>query len=327
MSTENRFHQTGGEEYFYEDESVDWSSITGGLKTSNPDADRYHRHFVHKEKDKSEFKKTVEMVLCVHGWKTPAKTEPMTLLILGVNLTCHAQDSRYQSVRIWLKFHEDDKAVPPNAESASPTVVAYAPWVQEKLWGGSPENVKNRQEYTVTTGVEHIAKLEGSAMRGKESSVVRGHFDRGTADSLFDDRTDRIYGVEWYCEQNKKQNYGIQPYFHIAVLLDRSHTTAGEPITFKAVYDMEIEAGFRHGIEQGIRRIFRLGKPEDEPIYFDPSAQPIGRGKGFKILQKIETDYKDRLGDLAEDDLLTKLLDPVEARLPGLDPMMPPAPN
>ncbi|KUI69797.1 hypothetical protein VM1G_04803 [Cytospora mali] len=313
-----------GDDSFYEELNADFSGSLGSLKTNNPEGDRFQRPFIHLSPEKSKFRKTVEPVLCVHGWKEGGSGKPMTLLIIGVHLTCHDKDFRFQTVKIRLAFHEDDKADPPNAEKAEPRVVAYAPWVQQKIWGETDENIEETTEYSGAAGVDKVVQLDLDAKKGRKRTFTRKHFDRGTADRLIDQKTFRIYGVEWFCQQNSLQTYGVQPYFHLAVLLERSHTKTGDGITFRAVYDMRVEAGFKHDVQQGLRRVFRLFRPEDAPVYFDPSIDHEGsglEGYGTDILKKID---KDNLGILAEKGKLSSLLELDTKTLQGLDPMQPP---
>lgn len=62
------------------------------------------------------------------------------------------------------------------------------------------------------------------------------------------------------------------------MLVDKSHgeTNDGRSITFSALFDMKVEAGFKHDVEQEARCIFRLKKPDDAPIYFDASRMDPG---------------------------------------------------
>ncbi|KAL6807932.1 hypothetical protein GGI42DRAFT_319303 [Trichoderma sp. SZMC 28013] len=305
----------------YEELEPDFSGSLGGFKTFNPKKDRFQRSAIHVSAKKSKFKKTVELILCCHGWKTPDKEVPMTLIVLGVKLSCHDRDSRFQSVRISLQFDEDDKRDPRDAFEACPQVVAYAPFVQDEYWNITEANVADTNEYGGKLGVDQVVQAEVSANKSSEVSYTRRHFDRGTAYRLHDQHTGRFNGVEWYCEQNKQQNYGVMPNFHLAVLVERSRLH-GKAISFKAEFDMRAEAGFRHDIEQGLRRAFRLLRPEDDPVYFDPSKEKpdvngVG-GVGEKLLKNIEID---NLGALAEGQLLTKLIYSAEGLLPGFEPM------
>jgi hypothetical protein len=110
-------------------------------------------------------------------------------------------------------------------------------------------------------------------------------------------------------EQNQLTDYGVKPNFHLAVLLKRSHTTAdNKPIPFSGIFDMQTEAGFVHDFEQGARRLFRLGKPEDEAIYFDGKTDLVSglNGEGERIRKKVD---KEKLGELVQDGCLSKLFD------------------
>ncbi|KAI1102143.1 hypothetical protein F4804DRAFT_313987 [Jackrogersella minutella] len=308
------------EEPFYEELDPDFEDTLGAFKTSNPKGNRLQRNFIHVSNEMSKFRKTIETVLVVHGWETPAKTVPMTLIVLGVGLDCQAQNFRFESVRMWLGFYEDDEADPPNTEPAAPQVVAWAPFVQQEHWDEAEEAIEQNDVKGGAVGVEYVAKAEAKLERETKRSYTRKHFDRGSTDRLVHD--DKVYGINWYCEQNGLQKYGVKPYFHIAVLLKRSHTKTNEPITFKGIFDMRVEAGFIHDFNEGRRRAFRLGRPEDDPVYYDPTLDDqVGgiQGSGQALLKKVK---KDNLGDLARGQRLSSLLDP-NGTLSGLEPLEP----
>ncbi|KAI2615578.1 hypothetical protein GGS26DRAFT_597166 [Hypomontagnella submonticulosa] len=308
----------------YEELNPDFEDVNGGLKTNNLKGNRWQRRFVHISDKESKFRKTVETVLVVHGWKTPAKTDPMTLVILSVSLDCHARDFRFQSVRMWLGFDEDHHAEPPNTEEAAPEVVAYAPFVAPQSWDTSEEEVEKTSDVGGTAGAEYFAKADVEFKKEVKRSFTRSHFDRGSADWMVDDNQ-RTYGVNWYCEQNELQKFGVKPQFHIAVLLKRQHTKAGNPISFSGIFDMRTEAGFIHDFEEKRRRIFRLGKPEDEAMYYHPDMDDQLYGlnnAGEAIRSKID---KENLGKLigGPDGLwLSSLIDPT-GNLSGLKPIQP----
>ncbi|EHK42139.1 hypothetical protein TRIATDRAFT_287499 [Trichoderma atroviride IMI 206040] len=309
-------------DYFYEDEEPDFYQRLGAFKTSNPPSNRFQRRFIHISKEKSDFKKSVELVLCVHGWKTPEKKEPMTLIILSVRLSCHKRNSRYRSVTITLSFREDNEPGSSKAAlEASPEVAAYAPFVEEKRWNKTMSSNQDGNSYGAGLSGGQFVTANVNANRQANISYTRQYFDRGTADRLYDDHKDRLYGVQWYCEQNQLAKTGVEPHFHLAILVDRKHDANNEPIPFSAILDMKLEAGFAHDFGSGIRRIFRLKKPADAPIFFDPSKQPqvCGLdGVGENILQNIQVD---NLGALAKKQKLTSL---VEIPFPGLEPLLPP---
>jgi hypothetical protein len=85
---------------------------------------------------------------------------------------------------------------------------------------------------------------------------------------------------------------------------------------------MRIEAGFVHDFNDGIRRAFRLGRPEDEAIYYDPNkgVQEGGfDGTAQRLMASVEPN---NLGKLMGKGDLSELLDP-QGILSGLEPMAP----
>ncbi|KAL7803581.1 hypothetical protein V8C44DRAFT_343877 [Trichoderma aethiopicum] len=320
-----RYAYASREEALHEEIDPDFGDKDGAFKTKNPEDQRWQRRFIHVQNKQSKFRKTVETVLVVHGWKSPEMLEPMTLIILSVSLDCHQKNFRFESVRIWLAFDEDQGANPPNSEDAKPEVVAYAPFVAPQSWNLSEEEIQEKTARRGALGVEQVSKAGVELSKETQRTHTRTHFDRGTADWMVDDNQ-RAYGVNWYCEQNQLNDYGVKPQFHIAVLLQRQHTKAdNKPISFKGVFDMRVEAGFSHDFEEMRRRMFRRGKPEDEAIYYDPGMidQVHGRnGVGDRLRAKIN---KNNLGELMggpDGNWLSGLIDET-GNLSGLDPMLP----
>ena len=90
---------------------------------------------------------------------------------------------------------------------------------------------------------------------------------------------------------------------------------------------MRVEAGFVHDFRESRRRFFRLGKPEDEAIYYDPNMedQIYGlNGAGEKLKTKVK---KENLGELiggTDGNWLSAFIDPT-GDLSGLEPMQPSA--
>lgn len=120
-------------------------------------------------------------------------------------------------------------------------------------------------------------------------------------------------------------SFGVQPQFHVAVLLKRRHTEDGKPIPFKGLFDMKTEAGFVHDFHQKRRRIFRLGKPEDEAVYYDPSMDDQFNGVGGTAEALKSKVDKENLGKLIGGPggtWLSALIDPT-GNLPGMEPIQP----
>jgi hypothetical protein len=184
------------EEALFEVEDPNFDEIIGGFKTKNPSNNRWQRPYVHVSPNKSRFRKLVQMILCLHGWETTAKTQPMTLLVFKVGLSCHSHNFRFQSVRMWLAFDEDTKTTPPNTEKASPSVVGYAPYVRSETWNESTEDIVEKKDYGGELGAEYVATAKAHANKETERSYTRKHFDRGSADLLVDGEQ-RLYGINW----------------------------------------------------------------------------------------------------------------------------------
>ena len=114
--------------------------------------------------------------------------------------------------------------------------------------------------------------------------------------------------------------FGIKPHFYVAVLLKRNYTTGDtpHPISFSGVFDLRIEAGFMNDLRDGMRRAFRLGRAEDEAVYYtgDPHKEDQTGGienEGVSIRAKVD---KNNLGKYRDQGELSKLL-------PELEPMAP----
>jgi hypothetical protein len=195
--------------FFFEETNPDFEDTLGAFKTPNPENNRWQRRFIHLSSEKSRFRKTVETVLVVHGWETEARKQPMSLVVLSVRLNCHASNFRIQSARMWFAFYEDKQSSPPNTEEAAPEVVAFAPFVEQETSNATTETREESGSFGGHIGFQYVLDggLEGS--RGLTRSYTRQHFDRGTADYLV--RDDKVYGVNWFCEQNSLTKYAGPP--------------------------------------------------------------------------------------------------------------------
>ncbi|KAF2870616.1 hypothetical protein BDV95DRAFT_629208 [Massariosphaeria phaeospora] len=304
---------------FYPEENSPENEETGGFKIHNPSHTRFQRQFVKISSKKSKFRKTVQMIICVHGWEDETKKQPMTLIVFSCHLSCSATQYRYQSARMWLEFGED--AYLPKQDSApkaSPEVVAYAPFARTEKWNETETQIRRKLAKGAKADVHHGATLGVNADHEREVSFTRKYFDKGTSDPIPDERTGKEIGRQWYLEQNKAQKYGVEPDFKIAVLLKRSHNANGEPIIFQSIFDMRVEAGLLHDIEEHTRRFYRLWKPEDDPVYYKPDADNHVRGpEGEKMMENVNVE---RLGELSKEGVLAGLLNNKAGLTSGLEP-------
>ena len=333
----------------YEEINPNFDEKIGALKTDNPKDNPWQRRYIRTSSHRSPFSKKTETVLVVHGWETPQKEQPMTLIILSVRLNVLSPHFRIKSARMWFSFYEDTKNNQANEEKAEPEVVAFAPYVEQEIGEEDLEHREDTSSFSATAGVEQMANLAIDGGRETRRSFTRKHFDRGAAEFMI--ANDKPCGVSWYCEQNNLQKYvsiaslslsldpwlsklvfianadlmlttsryGIKPHFYVAVLLKRNHTSdTKKPISFSGIFDLKIEAGVLHDIIDGVRRAFRLGKSADEAVYYtgDPDSEDQVGGienEGETIKSKV---IKNNLGKYREKGELRKLL-------PELEPMAP----
>ncbi|KAJ8130631.1 hypothetical protein O1611_g2994 [Lasiodiplodia mahajangana] len=305
---------------FFEEIDPDFEDTLGAFKTNNPEDNRWQRQFIHTSNERSRFRKTVQTVLVVHGWETKEKKQPMSLIVLSVRLNCHARNFRIQSARMWFAFYEDKKSAPPNIEEANPVVVAFAPFVEQEINNVTPENREIAHSVKGNIGIEKIVNVGLEGSKESKSSYVRQHFDRGTADYLV--QNDRVCGINWFCEQNNLTKYYTSLAFlswYELLIASFPVLLGNKPISFTGIFDMRIEAGSIHDIRDGVRRAFRLNKPEDEAMHYHPSLK-TQRGQGWEeFMTNVE---EDNLGELKSSEGLIRVLDP-QRLLPGLEPMIP----
>jgi hypothetical protein len=327
---------------FYYEEDPEENVETGGFRTHNPEDNRFQRRFIRLSPTKSKFQKRVEMILCIHGWEDATRKQPMSLLVFDCHLSCSERKYRFQSARIWFQFGEDSFAPSTNNDAkASPEVVAYAPFAKTTKWNVTEAEIRRKLAGGGKVGVDYVAKVEGNLDGEKEVSSTRKHFDRGTCGPVLDEKSGKVVGTQWYMEQNDLQKYGVAPDFKLALLIKRTNQADGKGVNFQGVFDMRVEAGFQHDVDEGIRRFLRLYKPEDDPVYFDPDLDDHIRGSDAKKMvesvkkdasggvlkdsagQEIKIVRKDSLGELVDDGVLAGLLYSEAGLVSGLEPFNP----
>ena len=327
---------------FYYEEDPEENEETGGFRTHNPEDNRFQRQFIRLSPTKSKFQKRVEMILCIHGWEDATRKQPMTLVVFDCHLSCSERKYRFQSGRIWFQFGEDSFAPGSNIDAkASPEVVAYAPFTKTAKWNETEVEIRRKLGGGGKVGVDYGAKVEGNVDGEREVSFTRKHFDRGTCGPILDEKSGKVVGTQWYMEQNDLQKYGVAPDFKLALLIKRSNQEDGKGVNFQGVFDMRVEAGFQHDVEEGIRRFLRLFRPEDDPVYFNPDLDDHIRGsEAKKIVESIKRDSsgqilkddagqevkivrKDALGELVDDGVLAGLLYSEAGLVSGLEPFNP----
>lgn len=150
--------------------------------------------------EQSQFKTTVELVVCAH--KLKGHGENATLMIYRVRLNS-PQTSRFRSARWSFTFTTRDPGQTPTSTEA----LAWAPF--------------NTQDRLAPSDVDFISSLGGSfgvEVSGKEELVVGKKWESdfkqkfyGSAEShpQYNKDTGAITGVEWNIAEAKQQQGGI----------------------------------------------------------------------------------------------------------------------
>jgi len=284
----------------------------GGFRTHNPENNKWQRRYIHLADKKSKFKKTVEMVLCVHGWETPSHEQAMTLLVFRLHFTCSDAAARYKSATVWFEFGNYDEKDKGNESStsakANPDVVAYGPFNKTARWDKVKAELKRKITLGGEAGVDYMANAKLNASGEWEISYPSSFFHQGTANPILNDNTGITEGVEWNLKGKElPDNYSqsIEPDLLIAILLKRNTLPGGEPIPFTGTFDMRLKAGLWEDISQGVQKIFVPWKLTDEAIYFNPAVPDHVYGEdGKRCLALVD---RENLGTLASDEMLVGL--------------------
>jgi hypothetical protein len=303
---------------FMEEQDPPENEARGGLRTRNPDGNRWQREYVHLSSEGSIFQKTVQMVLCAHGWEktteaTPTKEavhhQPMTLLIFRFHLTCHDPNHRFESCRMWFRFYDDDGTENGNGKAAKPTkaspsVLAWAPFVdKERKWNKEGAQLGSTTNVGGTIGVQEHANINLNASKEWTKNFTRDYFDRGSSVPLHNDRLAKTYGVEWYFQQNHVQDYGVEPDFQVAILLKRDLDSEGKQVPFMGTFEMRVQAGTMEDFYQGVKRFFWPRRLKDKPLYFDPNRAFESHGPNK---DKYKEDIEKKVNVGSEEDVNKK---------------------
>ena len=301
----------------HEDSTPSEDAAEGSFKTRNPENNKWQRQYVHIETKQSKFKKTVEMVLCVHGWENSSRSQAMSLLVFRLQFSCTDSSSRYKTASVSFDFGNYEDKASGQTDKATPNVVAYGPFNKTTRWNDVKADLKRNLNGGGEVGVDYMANAKMNAAVQWEISYQGKYFDEGSSYPIYDDKTAVTKGVEWHLKGKKlpdSASQAIEPDLLVAVLLKRDSMPNGEGIPFTGTFNMRLEAGLLHDLQQGRRRFFVPWKPEDEAMNFDPSCADHVRGDdGNNCMKKID---KENLGKLASGNVLTALCE-----IPGLGAM------
>lgn len=314
MIPQENFVHTGPASFILYEEVNPPDAVVGETKTKNNPPNQPQRPVVTYRGIESDFKVSVEMALCVHGWNTPEKKLPMSLMVFDYRLLYAKRDHHVASIKTQFTFNEaqSPKAVAQvGAARAEPQVVAYAPFERKVTWNETEADVKTQGYGSGKVGWNSGVTAELGGGGQKEVSHIQRCFAQGQASRQYNNKNGKWDRVFWFLQQNDRQGDGVPPTFSVAILLRRASQAK-----FEGTFSIRLEAGLWEDIKSGLKRFF--SKVEDDPVNFDPQREPEG-GKWANFIDHIDTE---NLGQLAADDELIKLVEVWGIDLGAFGPQM-----
>lgn len=308
----DEWNQLQKDKNFHEEISPPEHDKSGGLKVRNPDKPNHEqRTVVHVSDKKSKFQKTVAINLCVHGVTDGEGSKPLSLIVLWVHLGCSKSGGHISETEIWFEYESV-----PGSGTEPPRLVTYAPFNTEQRTEFTEEDRSTTTNVGATVGAEQSgAKADLSAGREWVRSFKQRCFAKAFSDPIWNEKLGRRIGAKWSFQENQSQETGVQPNFHLAMLVepavkeiekvDETGQTVKEKITqpFIGQFDIRVEAGFWENLKRRTKDFFRQGKYEDEPVLFNPALPPKAEDTGLNAIKMVEGD-KEHLGKYVGDGLL-----------------------
>jgi hypothetical protein len=96
------------EQEFFEDVGESQSESEGSLRTGNRDGNKWEREWGSPLSNPSKYRRTLRMILCVHGWDSVRHEQAMSLIVMKIHLAVHSTTGKFKSSRLWPRF--DDHA-------------------------------------------------------------------------------------------------------------------------------------------------------------------------------------------------------------------------
>ncbi|KUJ11641.1 uncharacterized protein LY89DRAFT_722750 [Mollisia scopiformis] len=253
----------------------------GAFKTHNRTPDQIQRLVITDRGAESYFKASVRMITCVHGHMETIDnipSRPATLLVVEYRL--HPK-SGHSFNDVYTSFTFKEARTTPVGNSASPQVIAFAPFRRPRHWDKLESTVKKTQDLGLKLGVSGGAPVtaEVSGDSSVEETHLQQYFAKGAADIQNNDDTGLDDTIWWTLEQNRKQKLGVLPVFRVAVLIERQNME-----DFVGIFKMDIHGSFNYLVGQvggQVSRFFRRTSLDD-PVNFSPTKMPLqGKTNGI----------------------------------------------
>ncbi|EME41410.1 hypothetical protein DOTSEDRAFT_26582 [Dothistroma septosporum NZE10] len=276
----NRAQKNGKQSYLYEEQQSEYDRIHGGLKTRNPLNDPWQRSAVYTtSNERSPFRKSVSIAICAHGEESSASTTiDLSLIVFHVKLSC-AEEKRYKSARLDFKFAKKDPS-----DLTAPEVVNWGPFMKEKRGDGSQEGVTTTKSIDGSLGVDQHAKGELSAGIETTLEYSKRYFKKSFSEAVHDDESGKDIGVRWHFAQNYSQNDGVDPDFHVAILVKPGKDKDGKARPFLGSLGFRLNAGVLDDVKQGIERFFAS---RNDPVWYDPKLAMQSYITGDRVKEDV----------------------------------------
>jgi hypothetical protein len=250
----------------------------GDLKTLNEFPEEIQRPVITDRNPSANYKMYVELLTCVHGQLDQTTKKPASLLIFEYRLDCLEESHRFTSVKTSFTFTQKSK------HATGIEVLAFAPFRIPKKWNASYATYDVDRKIFVELG----ASLPVLAPKIGLEQDVRKSYEKEYSSYGTAGRHHARNAVWWYMRGNVSHQEGIPPLFRVAVILGRSNNEA-----FEAALYLEVHGCLFFSITEGIRHFLRRSDIQDDPINFDPTAEPKGLPIGVdpKNLGALSHDY------------------------------------
>jgi hypothetical protein len=253
------------------------------------------RKILQTENDKN-FRIDISVATCVHGFLTPDKKQPASLIVFAVQFVCLAKKGAFNRIQMDLDFEDVDGSDNPSY----PEIIAHAPYIHEEEHNISYKQIKRMFKKDFTTHAD-IALVAGKAgisetiTKQNEESFIKRYSGKAASSTRVDKKTGKQSGVWWNVKKSTdpdKSEDGINSNHHFAVLLTRVNKS-----DFQVRVRLFVDAGWRYLAENGGSKVKKIdGKSPD--LRFSPELWYEGKCEGID---------RKRLGIFHNDGKLTEL--------------------
>lgn len=191
---------------------------------------------------------------------------------------------RYKSAQISMCFTDLDSSKDGKAKKDGPSVVQWGPFKKETRNDVTEERITINRNLGASAGFEKVAKCDVSWGRGTERERQQRYFRKSSSEQLYDEKRGKKVGVRWSFTENQSQDDGIEPDFHLAILVKTAQDAAGKALPFAGHFALELQAGLMDDLAQKAIRFF---VSRDDPVFFDPHLEMQVDDTGRRIRDDV----------------------------------------